>query len=48
MDFAFSEEHQQLWETARRHAEEEMCPLVREADDGERFAKDLFRRWPAS
>ena len=37
MDFEFSAEHNQLRETVRRHAEEEMRPYVSEADDTERF-----------
>ncbi len=45
MDFEFSAEHNQLRETVRRHAEEEMRPYVSEADDAERFPKKLFARW---
>ena len=45
MDFAFSPEHIQLRDTVRRHAEEEIRPLIEEADDTERFPKQLFRRW---
>ncbi len=45
MDFEFSAEHNQLRETVRRHAEEEMRPYVSEADDTERFPKELFARW---
>ena len=45
MDFEFSAEHNQLRETVRRHAEEEMRPYVSEADDAERFPKELFARW---
>ncbi len=45
MDFAFGDEHRQLRETVRRHAEAEIRPLAREADDTERFPKPLFRRW---
>jgi butyryl-CoA dehydrogenase len=45
MDFAFSPEHVQLRDTVRRHTEEEMRPLVRGADDSERFPPHLFKRW---
>lgn len=45
MDFEFSAEHNQLRETVRRHAEEDMRPYVSEADDTERFPKELFGRW---
>ena len=45
MDFEFSAEHNQLREIVRRHAEEEMRPYVSEADDTERFPKELFARW---
>ena len=45
MNFEFSAEHNQLRETVRRHAEEEMRPHVSEADDSERFPKELFGRW---
>jgi alkylation response protein AidB-like acyl-CoA dehydrogenase len=45
MNFDFSTEHTQLRETVRRHAEDEMRPHVSEADDTERFPKELFARW---
>lgn len=45
MNFDFSTEHKQLRETVRRHAEDDMRPHVSEADDTERFPKELFARW---
>ena len=45
MDFAFTPEHEQVRDTVRRHAETEIAPLVREAEETERFPKQLFRRW---
>lgn len=45
MDFAFSEEHIALRETMRRHMENEAKPLVRAADDDEKFPVQLIKRW---
>ena len=45
MNFDFSTEHKQLRETVRRHAEDHLRPHVSEADDTERFPKELFARW---
>ena len=45
MDFAFTEEQQALRETVRRFAETELAPLVREAEETERFPRHLFRRF---
>jgi len=45
MDFSFSPEHEQVRDTVRRFAAEEMAPLVRLADDEERLPTELFRRW---
>ncbi len=45
MDFAFTETQEQIRETVRRFAETEIAPLAREADDAERFPRDLFRKW---
>jgi len=45
MDFAYSPEHEQLRTTVRRFAEAEMAPLVEEAEESERFPRQLFRRW---
>lgn len=47
MDFEFAEEHAQLREMVRRHAETELAPLVEEAEEAERFPPGLFRRWGA-
>jgi alkylation response protein AidB-like acyl-CoA dehydrogenase len=45
MNFDFSTEHKQLRATVRRHAEDEMRPHVSEADDMERFPRELLVRW---
>ena len=45
MDFNFSEEQQLLRQTVRRFSENELAPLVREADDNETFPKELFPKW---
>lgn len=45
MDFTFSAEHEQVRDTVRRFAESEIAPLVRDAEEEERFPKDIFRRW---
>lgn len=45
MDFAYSPEHEQLRTTVRRFAEAEMAPLVEEAEESERFPRQLFQRW---
>ena len=45
MDFSFGPEHVALRDTMRRMMETEAKPLVRAADDEERFPKHLFRRW---
>lgn len=45
MDFAFTTEHDQVRETLRRFSESEIAPLVREAEEGERFPRELFPRW---
>ena len=45
MDFQFSPEHQQIRETVRRHAETELAPLVRAAEESESFPRHIFRRW---
>ena len=45
MDFSFEPEHIALRETIRRMMETEAKPLVRAADDEERFPKQLFKRW---
>ncbi|HYD71126.1 acyl-CoA dehydrogenase family protein [Azospirillum sp.] len=45
MDFTFSAEHEQVRDTVRRFAETEIAPLVRDAEESERFPKDVFLRW---
>ncbi len=45
MDFTFSTEHDALRDTVRRHMETDARPLVRAADDDERFPVHLFKRW---
>ena len=45
MDFSFREEHHQLRNMVRRHCEEELAPLVRQADESEQFPPGLFKRW---
>jgi butyryl-CoA dehydrogenase len=45
MDFQFNPEHQQIRETVRRHAETELAPLVRAAEESETFPRHIFRRW---
>jgi alkylation response protein AidB-like acyl-CoA dehydrogenase len=45
MDFDFSSEHDQVREMVRRFAAEEIAPLASEADDRERFPRELFAKW---
>jgi alkylation response protein AidB-like acyl-CoA dehydrogenase len=45
MDFDFSPEHDQVREVVRRFAAEEIAPLARDADDRERFPRELFAKW---
>ncbi|WP_424138772.1 acyl-CoA dehydrogenase family protein [Roseomonas chloroacetimidivorans] len=45
MDFSFTPEQEALRDTVRRFAETEMAPLVRAAEEEERFPKELFRRF---
>ncbi|MEQ9121511.1 MAG: acyl-CoA dehydrogenase family protein, partial [Alphaproteobacteria bacterium] len=45
MDFAFAPEHDALRETVRRFMETEAKPLVRDADDREKFPTALFPKW---
>ena len=44
MDFEFGEEHKMLREAIRDFAEKEIVPLVDEAEEKERFPKELFPR----
>ena len=44
MDFEFGEEHKMLREAIRDFAEKKIVPLVDEAEEKERFPKELFPR----
>ena len=44
MDFKFSEEHEMLRGAIRKFAEEEIAPLVEEAEEKEKFPKELFAK----
>ena len=45
MNFDFSAEHEQVRESVRRFAAEEITPLASEADDSERFPREIFAKW---
>jgi alkylation response protein AidB-like acyl-CoA dehydrogenase len=45
MDFAFSQEHEQIRRTVREFSEQVLAPLVREADDNETFPRHVFAEW---
>ncbi len=45
MDFNFTPEQEQVRETIRRFTETEIAPLVREADEMEKFPRELFPKW---
>jgi alkylation response protein AidB-like acyl-CoA dehydrogenase len=45
MEFDFSAEHEQVRELVRRFATEEIAPLASEADDTERFPREIFAKW---
>jgi len=45
MDFRFTEQHEQIRDSVRRFCANEIAPLVREAEESERFPKALFRQW---
>ena len=47
LDFSFSPEHEAVREMAVRFAEQEMQPLVRLAEEDERFPRELFPKWGA-
>ena len=47
LDFSFSPEHEAVREMAARFAEQEMKPLVRTAEEDEKFPRELFRKWGA-
>jgi alkylation response protein AidB-like acyl-CoA dehydrogenase len=45
MDFNFSPEHEAVRDTVRRLCQDEMAPLVNEAEENEAFPRHVFRRW---
>jgi len=45
MDYTFTTEQEELRRTVRRFAENELAPLVREAEERESFPRQLFRRF---
>tara|TARA_R110002124_G_scaffold11573_3_gene54786 strand:- start:1967 stop:3103 length:1137 start_codon:yes stop_codon:yes gene_type:complete len=45
MDFSFTQEHEQVRDTVRRFAAEEIMPIARKHDDDETFPRDMFRKW---
>lgn len=45
MDYSFTAEQEELRRTVRRFAEEELAPLVREAEEAETFPRHLFKRF---
>lgn len=45
LDFSFSPEHETVRETVRRFAQQQMAPLVQQAEETETFPRELFVRW---
>ncbi|MGE3774761.1 MAG: acyl-CoA dehydrogenase family protein [Gammaproteobacteria bacterium] len=45
LDFSFSAEHEAVRDTVRRLCREELAPLVQDAEEHERFPRQIFRRW---
>jgi len=45
LDFSFSPEHDAVRETVRRLCQDEVAPLVRDAEETETFPRELFRKW---
>jgi alkylation response protein AidB-like acyl-CoA dehydrogenase len=45
MDFNFSPEHESVRDTIRRLCQEELAPLVNDAEENEVFPRQVFRRW---
>ena len=45
MDYTFTTEQEDLRRTVRKFAENELAPLVREAEERESFPRQLFRRF---
>ncbi len=45
MDFSFTPEQEQVRDLARRFCETEIAPLVRDAEEHERFPRHVFKKW---
>lgn len=45
LDFSFSPEHEAVRDTVRRLCRDELAPLVADAEEYERFPRQIFRRW---
>ncbi len=45
MDFDFTPEQEQVRDTIRRFSETEIAPLVRAAEEAEKFPRELFPKW---
>ena len=45
MDFSISHEHEQIRDLVRRFCEDEIRPLVDDAEEEEVFPKEIFRKW---
>lgn len=45
LDFSFSPEHEAVRDTVRRLCRDELAPLVADAEEHERFPRQVFRRW---
>ena len=45
MDFTFSEEQEQVRDMVRKFCANEMAPLVDEAEETERFPREMFKKW---
>lgn len=45
LDFSFTEEQERVRDMVRRFCEAEIAPLAREADETERFPRELFKKW---
>ncbi|MFZ2858490.1 MULTISPECIES: acyl-CoA dehydrogenase family protein [Acidovorax] len=45
LDFTFSEEHEAVRDTVRRLCQQELAPLVVDAEENESFPRQVFKRW---
>ena len=45
LDFSFSQEHESVRESVRRLCQQEMAPLVMDAEENETFPRQAFKRW---